>query len=100
MPRIENHYGSFIIYGRGYGREGTLVQTDWDWPATAEIFGWSTRRVQRRDGRTIELLRLPRKYFKGCPHAGTDGTVNCPECGVTAHEFIESAGRFLDSIAF
>ena len=59
-----------------------LIQTDYDFPGTADTFGWSTRNVQA-DG-TI------------CDHSGTDGTVDCAECGVTVAEFIESAREWLD----
>ncbi len=43
-----------------------LVQTDWDYPSAAGLFGWSLRNVQRS-----------------------------PECGVTAGEFIAAAGEWL-----
>jgi hypothetical protein len=92
MPRVENHYGSFIIYGRGRGKEGELVQTDWDFPSAAQGLGWSLSRVQKRGGKTVFLARKG----KGCDHGSTDGTVNCKECGVTASEFINAAREFLE----
>ena len=60
-----------------------LVQTDWDYPSVAQSFGWSLRNVQR----------CP--YCGGCDHSSTDGTVDCPECGVTAGAFIAAAGEWL-----
>lgn len=30
-----------------------------------------------------------------CKHDGTDGTVSCPECGLSASEFIEAARQWL-----
>ncbi len=61
--------------------DSTLVQTDYDYPGTAGMFGWSTYEVQR-DGQR-------------CDHQYTDGTVDCPDCGVTAGEFIAAAGDWL-----
>ena len=55
-----------------------LVQSDWDYPATARTFGWR-----------------PKKR-KGCAHPGTDGTVDCKTCGKTATEFIAEAQAYLD----
>jgi hypothetical protein len=98
MPRLESHYGGYLIYGRGYGRDGTLVQTDWEYPATAQLFGWSLVRVQRRHDRILIFDRNPPRGHR-CDHRSTDGTVDCPECGVRATDFIQAAGRFLDSIA-
>jgi hypothetical protein len=60
-----------------------LVQTDWDYPGVARTFGWSPREVQRED-------RPP------CDHRSTDGTVDCPACGVTAGEFIAAAREWLE----
>ena len=99
MPTVESHYGAYIIRGRAWGgREGTLVQTDWDYPATAERLGWSLRRVQRPQAeRYVRITPDGRRYrtAKRCDHASTDGTVDCRECGVTASEFIAAAGEFL-----
>ena len=101
---IESHFGAYIVKARANSRESQLVQTDWDFPATASCFRWSTARVQRdpKTGAVRTLARLPRDYKvraeRGyCEHSGTDGTVDCAECGVTAGEFIESAANCLDS---
>lgn len=98
MAWVESHQH----YAGGYARctrqnpEGELHQTDWDWPSLAQAFGWSLARVQRRQGRTVELLRRSRT---GCQHESTDGTVDCRDCGVTATEFITAASNYLDDIA-
>ena len=63
-----------------------LVQTDWDCPGVAETFGWSIRRVQRA-GR--------RRKAKRCDHRHTDGTADCPDCGVRVGEFIDAAHEWL-----
>lgn len=97
MPTVESYYGGYLIHGRGHGKEGTLVQTDWDFPATAEGLGWSLRRVQHSNGRTRFLKRRPPEG-KGCAHRHTDGTITC-ECGVTASEFIRSASEYLSGLA-
>ena len=60
-----------------------LIQTDWDYPAVANTFGWNICYVQG-DGDAE------------CDHRCTDGTVDCPDCGVTASAFIEAARQFLD----
>lgn len=31
-----------------------------------------------------------------CHHDSTDGTIDCPECGVSASAFIQAAREFLD----
>lgn len=96
MPSVEHHYGAYIVRGRGRGRDGTLVQTDWDYPSTAQDLGWSLARVQRhKDGGVRWLSRRG----KGCDHGGTDGTVDCLECGITASQFISAAAAFLNSRA-
>lgn len=64
------------------GSESILVMTDWDWPGVASTFGWSLRDL-RLDG------------YPPCEHAGTDGTIDCPECGMPTHEFIVAAGAWL-----
>ena len=98
MPRIEHHYGSYLITGRGYGRDGILVQTDWDYPATARELGWNMRRVQPdRNGNARFLERAPNAGH-GCEHHGTDGTITCDACGLTATQFIAGAAKFLDSL--
>ena len=89
--------GSYIIHGRGRGPEGTLVQTDCDFPGAAQDLGLSLRRVQVDSrGNVKRMARTPRK---GCPHSGTDGTVKCPDCKVTASDFISAAAEYLDSLA-
>jgi hypothetical protein len=100
MPRVESHYGAYIVYGRGYGPEGMLVQTDYDYPATAQSLGWNMRRVQwsEHPGEARHLRRAPNRG-SGCDHRGTDGTINCPDCGMTATAFIAAAAEYLDSIA-
>ncbi len=52
-----------------------LIQTDWDYPGIASSFGWEPC----------------------CGSGSTDGTVNCPDCGKTASEMIQSAGEYLDN---
>lgn len=81
-----------------------LVQTDYDYPGVASTFGWSTTDVQRDPAASAP--RFPGDTFGGgvydkatgegwCRHDGTDGTVDCPDCGIKAGEFIASAGQFL-----
>lgn len=96
MPTVERECCAYIIRGRGYGREGQLVQTDWDYPSTARDLGWNMRRVQVI-GRSGAVRIYQRAPIAGCDHRGTDGTVDCPDCGITASQFIQAAGEYLDS---
>jgi hypothetical protein len=61
-----------------------LVQTDWDYPGTANTFGWDMRAAQQEDRRE-----------NPCEHDGTDGTVPCRACGLTATDFISAAYDWL-----
>lgn len=61
-----------------------LVQTDWDWPGIARTFGWSPSRVKDAE------------LFPECEHQGSDGTVDCPTCGLKASRFIEAAREWID----
>jgi hypothetical protein len=58
-----------------------LIQVDWDYPGIAQSFGWSLTAVQK-DG-------------EQCDHSGTDGTITCPECGLTPTDFISAASEWL-----
>jgi hypothetical protein len=51
--------------------DSVLIQTDWDHPGVASCMGWSP-----------------------C-HRETDGTIDCPECGLTAVSFIREAGEHI-----
>ena len=84
--------------------QSVLIQSDWDYPSTAETFGWSLRSVQqcRHCGRSAAESDGSRMYCgvcdsEGpiCDHDGTDGTVECPDCGVAASDFISAAGEYL-----
>lgn len=57
-----------------------LAQVDTDYPGFAAAFGWSVGHVPGI----------------ACNHSGTDGTVECPNCGMPASTFIESAREFLE----
>lgn len=60
-----------------------LIQTDWDYPGIASTFGWSISNVKAETD-------------PDCEHSGTDGTVNCPHCGLGAGIFIYEARQWLD----
>jgi hypothetical protein len=60
-----------------------FVQVDLDFPPLATNFGW--------DKRSMQFIG-----FNGtCDHRHTDGTVECPDCGVGAGWFINSAYEWL-----
>lgn len=64
-----------------------LLQTDWDYPSIASNLGFS-----------LKSLQVSQRGYYGltpCDHGGTDGTVDCPECGYPAAAFIREAGEFL-----
>lgn len=64
-------------------KESILVQVDYDFPGLANSFGWDMTELQHEG--------------ENCRHSGTDGTVVCPECGMTAGAFISAAAEWLDS---
>lgn len=59
-----------------------LIQTDWDFPGVASTFGWSPASVQ--------------KPGRDCDHSQTDGTIDCPACGLEAGDFISNARQWID----
>ena len=65
--------------------ESILIQGDWDWPKTARAFGWDMSQVQP------QFSVVPK-----CRHPKTDGTIDCPDCGITASQFIVEARSWLD----
>lgn len=102
MPRLEHGpAGSYIVYGKEHPKEGTLYQTDWDFPALATSLGWSILQVQvDKDGKVVHLKKVRRGHPKvNCEHSGTDGTVKCNTCGLTATDFIGAASEWLDERA-
>ena len=78
-----------------------LVQTDWDYPSVASSFGWSVNHAQKcqacghvqpKRGYVCEECESGAAY---CDHDSTDGTIDCPDCGLTAGDFITAAGEWL-----
>jgi hypothetical protein len=51
--------------------DSVLIQTDWDYPGVANCMGWAP-----------------------C-HPETDGTIDCPECGVSASSMIMAASEHI-----
>ncbi len=91
MPWIEDLGYAFVLHSSDSGRRGTLIQVDYDYPSTAGALGWSLERVQKRRGQTVHFARRA----SGCTHRHTDGTIDCPECGISATDFIGAAGDYL-----
>jgi len=86
-----------------------LIQTDWDYPGVASIFGWNIKSVHRKrcllcGGELLPTLETGGTLqcdgceceWKLCDHSHTDGTIDCPDCGVTAQQFIDAAREWLD----
>lgn len=65
-----------------------LVQMDWDYPSMARTFGW--------DMRSVQVLNRGYYGLRPCDHDGTDGTIQCPSCGLTPQTFISAAAEYLD----
>jgi len=86
---VENHYGAYLARGQ-------LYQSDYEWPGLARSLGWNLTRVQRVRGVTQHLARRPSRAT-ACAHRGTDGTIDCCDCEVTAGEFIRAAAEYLDA---
>jgi|LakMenEpi03Aug12_release.lakeMendotaPanAssembly.Ray.scaffolds.fasta_scaffold383687_3 hypothetical protein len=74
--------GAYCLIVNDDGQD-ILVQTDWELPGVASTFGWNIREV-KTPGRD-------------CDHQGTDGTIDCPDCGLKAIAFIEEAGEWINS---
>ena len=62
-------------------KKSILVQTDWDYPGVAITFGWNMCEVGENE----------------CEHPHTDGTTDCPDCGLTAGYFIDCAREWLEN---
>lgn len=67
--------GQFVV-------NGVYIGTDWEYPGAARMLGYGLRRRGER-----------------CVHRGTDGTVDCPDCGKTASQFIEESADILYRLA-
>jgi len=86
MPRITLAVaqGGYFIEPQDDPESSLYVSTDYDYPGVASTFGWSVREVPGTIGRFT------------CTHDGTDGTIDCPACGITASRFIAEARSYLD----
>ena len=94
---LERTHGIFLIVADD-GRD-RLIQLDWDYPGVAESFGWSIGKIQahcHHNASTEECCPCPNDCEFACDHSGTDGTVRCDECGLTATDFINAAREWLD----
>lgn len=83
-----------------------LVQLDWDYPGVAGTFGWNIRHVQlcprcsaARTGDESGVFcnqgDCDGVLCEECGHDGTDGTIQCPTCGLPPSAFINAAGEWL-----
>lgn len=62
------------------GEESILIQTDYDFPILARNLGWNGKVGREK-----------------CKHVRTDGTVDCPTCGLKSIDFISAAIDWLDN---
>ena len=98
--------------GRIDGRS-VLVQTDWDYPSTAESFGFSLSSIrpqrcgicQEQESEspawsgTHRYGPVEHGEFRPCDHSETDGTIVCASCGLETGAMISAAAEFLDEHA-
>lgn len=73
----EEYVGSFLIVSDD--GPAKLIQSDYEFPALAQAFGLSLKSDM-------------------CDHKQTDGTIDCPDCGALASEFISLSFDYLYSI--
>lgn len=73
-----------LVGENGVAGDEVIFDVDYDYPGLAQNLGWNMRDVQRNARRNDP-----------CDHRGTDGSINCPDCGVRAVQFIDSAGAWL-----
>lgn len=86
------HTGAgYLIEPEPADGRSVLVQTDYDYPGVASSFGWYIGHVPAAGPAVVDNVSL-----RDCEHDGTDGTIDCPECGTDAFEFIAAAREFLD----
>jgi hypothetical protein len=69
-----------------------LIQTDWDFPGLATMFGWCIMDLQAVIGENDEGEPL---HGLKCLHPNTDGTIDCA-CGLKTTDFISAAQEYLD----
>lgn len=81
-PTVTREHCAYLVTEEDGSTE--LVQTDWEYPALAERLGWRLQDVQQEED-------------EPCDHSGTDGTITCQECGLTAGDFIASAMEYIDN---
>lgn len=84
-----------------------LIQTDYDYPGIAMAFGWilitlpiagydaDWREHQEDYSNSDKRTFCNYEKQRDCKHSSSDGTVDCPDCGVTASEFIAAASNWL-----
>lgn len=83
------------------GNGNVFIQTDWEYPGIAATFGWSPSQCKPNDLDEDELADMTPEQQSWhhkqcrCEHKGTDGTVDCKDCGLEATDFIASAYDFL-----
>ena len=82
-----NAPGSLCYLVDGTGDRSTLIQSQDDACGVASTFGWNIQEVQLEDDDGTE---------GACAHCQTDGTVNCPDCGVDSAAFISAACDYID----
>lgn len=85
-----------------------LIQNDHEWTAVASFFGWSVSKCQKPAPAcyerwqtgfdcTLEEHSECQDYeAKTCEHSGSDGSVDCRQCGMKAGEFIANARQWMD----
>ena len=100
-----DRFGHYIVWMVGDERRSLYYQRDWNYPALANNLGWDIRTAPGT-GADPDVPAIPaysaREDVYGpprppCAHEGTDGTVDCADCGADTMSFISSAQAWLDA---
>lgn len=101
MITLENGDFNTYLVVNDDGRD-MLFQTDFDYVSLATAFGFDTHALPHPETDDDDLLDLESEQMvmqrsqQGCTHLHTDGTVKCPDCGMTVAMFIAFAMEYLD----
>jgi len=74
--RLTEPDGMGCVIVKAENSQELFIQSDWDFAGIASTFGWPGCR---------------------CGSRGTDGTIDCPDCGKPAHALITDAIHWIDN---
>ena len=77
------HVPCGYLITRQFMTESMICTIDHQFPQLARDCGW-------------DMTQTTTAGYEGCQHSGTDGSIDCPECGTPASGFIAAARKYLD----